>query len=82
MTHAEHLIENAIIEMEESKGFEHFASQKHNKLMSELTGIKLSDVWAMAQHVVYSFKPGWLSDKEQEMEDRYGYRLDQRDYLY
>ena len=78
MTHAEHLIENAILNMEDGKSFEHFASQKHNKTMSELTGIDLRYVWEMAQYVVYSAKPDWLYDKEVEMENRYGYRLDDR----
>mgnify|MGYP003305730804 FL=1 len=82
MTHAEHLIENAISNMEDGKDFEYFASQKHNKTMSELSGVDLRCVWEMAQHVVYSIKPGWLFDRETEMENRYGYRLDQRDYLY
>ena len=76
MTNAEHLIENAIINMEDGKDFEHFSSQKHNKLMSEMSNINLSSVWEMAQYVVWSLKPVWLSDKEIEMENRYGYRLD------
>ncbi len=76
MTNAEHLIENAIIDMENRKDFEYFSSQKHNKLMSEMCNINLSSVWEMAQYVVWSLKPVWLSDKEIEMENRYGYRLD------
>lgn len=82
MTNAEHLIENAIIDMEDGKDFEHFSNQKHNKLMSEMSGVDLNIVWEMAQHIVWSLKPAWLSNKEAEMEERYGYRLDQRDYLY
>ena len=76
MTNAEHLIENAICNMENGKDFEYFSSQKHNKLMSEMSNINLSSVWEMAQHIVWSLKPAWLSDKELEMENRYGYRLD------
>lgn len=76
MTHEEHLIENAILNIQSGKGYEDFAEGKHNKVMSELSGIRLDAVWLMAQHVVYTLKPGWIADKEQEMEDRYGYRLD------
>lgn len=78
MTNAEHLIENAIFEIEGGKSFEHFSNQKHNKMMGELSGINLSYVWEMAQHVVWTLKQDWLSDKEAEMENRYGYRLDDR----
>ena len=82
MTNAEHLISNAIHNMEDGKDFEHFSSQKHNKMMSEMSNINLSVVWEMAQYVVYAIKPDWLYDKETQMEERYGYRLDQRDFLY
>ena len=82
MTHEEHLIENAIFDMQAGKSYEEFAESKHNKAMSELSGVRLESVWMMAQHVVYTLKPGWVSDKEREMEDKYGYRLDQRDFLY
>ena len=81
MSNAEHLIENAIIDMEDNKDFEYFSSQWHNKEMASESGINLDHVWAMAQHVVYTLKPIWISDKESEMEDLYGYRLDQRNYL-
>ena len=82
MTNAEHLIENAIIDMKGGKDFEHFSTRKYNKLMSEMSGINLNIVWEMAQHIVWSLKPAWLSTKEAQMEERYGYRLDQRDFLY
>ena len=81
MTNAEHLIENAVFDIEDGKDFEHFSTQKHNKAMSEISGIHLPYVWEMAQYVVWTLKPSWLYDKEVEMENRYGYRLDQRDYL-
>lgn len=69
------------MDMEDNKDFEYFSSQWHNKEMSSESGINLDHVWAMAQHVVYTLKPIWISDKESEMEDLYGYRLDQRNYL-
>lgn len=76
MTNAEHLISSAIHNMEDGKDFEYFSSQKYNKMMSEMSNINLSYVWEMAQYVVYSIKPNWLYDKEHEMEEQYGYRLD------
>lgn len=78
MTNAEHLIENAIVDIDKGKDFEHFASQKHNKLMSKISGISLNAVWEMGQHIVWSLRPTWLSAKESEMEELYGYSLDQR----
>ena len=75
MTNAEHLIENAITDMEHGRDFEHFSSQKHNRLMSEMSNIALSSVWEMAQYVVWSLKPDWMLDKEIEMINRYGYKL-------
>lgn len=76
MTNAEHLISNAIHNIETGKDFEYFLSQKHNKTMSEMSNINLSCVWEMAQYVVYSIKPNWLYAKEAEMEEHYGYKLD------
>lgn len=81
MTNAEHLIENAITDMEAGENFELFSSKKYNKEMAEMSGINLSHVWEMAQHIIWSLKPAWLHEKEAEMEVRYGYRLDQRNYL-
>ena len=82
MSNAEHLIENAIIDMENGKSFEDFSSNENNKSMSEMSGIKLDTVWEMAQYIVYTVKPIWESDKAVEMEEKYGYKLDQRNYLY
>ena len=76
MTNAQHLISNAIHNMEDGKDFEHFENQKYNKRMSEISNISLSSVWEMAQQVVYSIKPNWIYDKEAEIEERYGYKLD------
>ena len=78
MTNAEHLIENAIIRIDRGEDFKHFSSQKHNKLMSEMSGISLNTVWEMGEHIVWSLRPVWLSSKESEMEELYGYSLDQR----
>jgi len=75
MTNAEHLIENAIIYIEEEKDFDHFSSQEYNKYMSEILGINLNIIWEMSQYIVWTLKPNWLSIKEAEMEESYGYKL-------
>lgn len=62
MTIAQHLIENAIMDMEQGKDYEYFSTQNYNKEMAETAGIKLYHIWEMAQQVVYTIKPFWLLD--------------------
>jgi hypothetical protein len=76
MTNAEHLIENAVCCLERNEEFEEFASRKHNIEMAEMQHIDLRDVWGMAIHVVYTLKPHWLWQKEDEMVAAYGYKLE------
>lgn len=59
MSNAEHLIENALVCLENGGSFEGFAAGKHNQLMSAYSNINLMDVWQMAVHVYYSIKPEW-----------------------
>ena len=45
MTIAQHLIENAIMDMEQGKDYEYFSTQNYNKEMAETAGIKLYHIW-------------------------------------
>lgn len=55
MSNAEHLIENAITCLQESKTFEDFLAIWHTPIMCGLVGISPEDVWKMAMHVYYEF---------------------------
>ena len=90
MTNAEHLIENALMSMKkaENKGtdvyeaFQDEMSHKHNNAMLKEVCVTKKELWEIAQYIMYTHDVGIKSDVRAEMEDRYGYRLDQRDYLY
>lgn len=90
MTNCEHLIENALTSMKraEEKGtdvyeaFQDAMSHNHNKAMLREVCVTKKELWEIAQYIMYVYEDGIRSDVRAEMEDRYGYRLDQRDYLY
>lgn len=73
MSNAEHLIENAIHELEAGHDLDDFKALWHTKTMCEQTGIKPEDIWLMAVHVVFVLKQDWIEEGRQEMIDRYGY---------
>ena len=54
MSNIEHLIENAIIAVEEGKSFEDFNSAEHNKKMLRRVCACADEIWEIAQYVVYS----------------------------
>lgn len=54
MSNEEHLLENAVCALEKEKSFEDFSSDKKNIDMSKETGIKLEQIWSMAQYVVFT----------------------------
>ena len=62
MTNSEHLLENAIMCLENKVDFEEFANRDINKTMSTYANIALEQIWEMAQYVVYNLKPYWLED--------------------
>lgn len=81
MSNAEHLIESAIITIENGKKYEDFVNQKHTRLMAEISEIKLEDVWAMAVHVVYTFKNSWVSDTVAIFQGETPFDLNMREYV-
>lgn len=76
MTNAEHLIENAISDTEKGYKYEHFANEWYNKQMAKDCNIDLKYIWEMAQYVVWCCKPEWELEKQEQMEEIYGYKLD------
>lgn len=59
MTNAEHLIENAIEICLKDGTFDDFKAIPWQQEYIDLYGITLQDIWAMAVHVVYTYKPEW-----------------------
>ena len=55
MSNAEHLIENALINIQEDKPKELFFEDYRNKIMSEESKIDLECVYEMALYVLYSW---------------------------
>ena len=90
MTNCEHLIENALMSMKkaEEKGadtyeaFQTEMSYYYNKEMLREVCVTKKELWEIAQYIMYTHDVCTKSDVVAEMENRYGYRLDQRDYLY
>jgi hypothetical protein len=55
MTLQEHLLENALVTLENEQPMQDFMSKEINIEMAEETGIKLEDIWLMAQYVIYNY---------------------------
>lgn len=73
MSYPEHLIENAIVCLEENKGLDYFLEQPYNREMLKHVSAKPTEIWDMAMYVYYSYVP-WIKSKTiDEMEKRYGY---------
>lgn len=69
MSYAEHLIENALLAIEEKglseEAWNQFRNHHATEAMSEATGIKPEYVWDMATYVVLS----WMQNTGWEFED-------------
>ncbi len=89
MTNCEHLIENALMSMQKARNeradvyeaFQDEMSHVYNKEMLREVCVTKKELWEIAQYVMYVYEPDIKYNLEEEMENRYGYRLDQRDYL-
>ena len=90
MTNCEHLIENALMSMKKAENeradvyeaFQNEMNNDYNKAMLREVCITKKELWEIAQYIMYVYEDDIKSDVRTEMEDRYGYRLDQREYLY
>ena len=59
MSFAEHLIENALATLERGGDFNAYANNPVNVKMAYDLRIDLKEIWGMACHVFYVFKPEW-----------------------
>ena len=64
------------------EAFQNEMNNDYNKAMLREVCITKKELWEIAQYIMYVYEDDIKSDVRTEMEDRYGYRLDQREYLY
>ena len=81
MSGAQHLIENAIMCIENNKSYEDFSNAYVNKITSSECDIALQDVWDMAMHVVYTTKRSWVSDTIAVLKGETPFHLGMREYV-
>lgn len=75
MSNIEHLLENAIDDMETKKSFEEWKQRYPNSAVLPLVEATAEEIWMMAQYVLYTYKP-WLLEKcRKETERIYGYPM-------
>jgi len=75
MSIEEHLVENAICELERNKDYNKFMASELLKEQSKQTKIPMSFIWTMAQYIIYTYKPHIEGIKENDMIKAYGYYI-------
>ena len=75
MTTSEHLIENAICQIEKSSydAYEDFMANKLLQKQAEKVGISMTDLWYITQYVCYTYKPL----VEYAVKAKYGFDIDE-----
>lgn len=62
MSNAEHLIENALCMIKEGKTQKDFMFSPVNSMMLSQEEMTSEQVWRMAAHIYYSFRPEWIEE--------------------
>lgn len=75
MSNIEHLIENAIVAIEEHKEYEDWKSAWQQKAMLKEVMSDAWEIWQMAQYCVYTYKQSIIWDTEERLEKEYGYKV-------
>lgn len=75
MSNIEHLIENAIVAIEENKEYEDWKSAWQQKAMLKEVMSDAWEIWQMAQYCVYTYKQSIIWDTEERLEKEYGYKV-------
>lgn len=73
MSNIEHLIENALVNIENKYPHEDFFDAKHNIEMAKACNINLEDVYEMAIYVYYTYIPSIRWNLEKKLRKEYGY---------
>ena len=75
MSNTEHLIENAIVCLEENKSYEDFISADVNERMLKLVKSPPEEIWDMAIYVYYTYRESIIWKTEDKLEKAYGYKI-------
>ena len=73
MSNIEHLIENAIVAMEEKHDYDWWISTWQTKAMIKEVKSPPDEIWQMAQYVYYTYRQSLIWDLTDEIEKKYGY---------
>lgn len=75
MTISEHLIENALVQIEKNSynSYEEFMTSELLQKQSKKVGISMTDLWYMAQYVYYTYRPS----VEYKVKEKYGFDIDE-----
>lgn len=75
MSNIEHLIENAIVKLEEGKTYQDWLDMWPQHEMLKLVKSPPEEIWQMAQYCVYTYGQNIKWDTEAEIEKAYGYPI-------
>lgn len=73
MSNAEHLIENALVNIKNKDPHEYFFEARHNIEMAKACNISLDVVYDMAVYVYYTYMPSVQWNIEKKLKEEYGY---------
>ena len=76
MSNAEHLIENALGCLESGRDITWFKDMFVNKEMFKYVNATAEEIWDMAIYVYYTYRPCIESDLTEELEKKYGYKVE------
>lgn len=64
MSNIEHLIENAIFDMERGVGYEAYVSEKPQAIMFPTVSATPDEIWEIAQYVITTYREYILMEQE------------------
>ena len=76
MSNLEHLIDCAVYYKEEHYSFEEFKETWTTNVNKETIAAPLEEIWEIANYVYYVYRPYIEGKKEEELVERYGYKVE------
>ena len=76
MSNLEHLIEGAIIAIEEHIGFDNWTHKASTLANHSQVRAPLEEIWEIADYIYYTYRPYIEYKKEEELIEEYGYRVE------